>query len=295
MKLLRHLAGFLKLEHTLFSLPLLFAGAALGLAGDGRNLASLGWLRLAGIVLAGVGARTFALSLNRLMDRKIDAQNPRTSGRELPAKRLSLVQAWGIALLGFLIYIGAAAGLGFWPLVLSPLPLVVFTVYPLMKRFTSLSHFGVGTGLCLAPMGGYVGAVDRFPGRLDIWLLAAFTFFWVSGFDALYAIQDEKFDRKNKLFSIASRYGRAKAVQAGGLLHALAFISLLGLGFYFENGHPLFTWLALAPSGLALAAEQKLGGAFSLESNARFFQVNAWLGFLVLGFVLVGISKWQAG
>jgi 4-hydroxybenzoate polyprenyltransferase len=134
MKLIRHISGFLKVEHTLFSLPLLFAGAALGLAGQGQSLLDLGWARLVAIVLAGVGARTFALSLNRLMDRKIDARNPRTAKRELPAGRLSVFQAWGIALLGFLIYIGTAFGLGLWPLVLAPIPLVVFTVYPLMKK-----------------------------------------------------------------------------------------------------------------------------------------------------------------
>jgi 4-hydroxybenzoate polyprenyltransferase len=289
MKLIRHISGFLKVEHTLFSLPLLFAGALVGLSGEGLGPVSLGWKKAILLVLAGVGARTFALSLNRLMDRKIDARNPRTTKRELPAGRLSVFQAWGIALLGFLIYIGAAVCLGLWPLILAPIPLVVFTVYPLMKRFTVLSHLGVGTGLCLAPLGGYIGAVDKFPARPGIWMLAAFTLFWVSGFDVLYAMQDEKFDRKHKLFSVASKHGKNIAIRTGAALHFLAFISLVLLGWTFTSSRPGLAWLALAPSALALAAEQKLGGSFSLESNARFFQVNAWLGFLVLGFVMVGL------
>lgn len=289
MKLLGRISGFLKLEHTLFSLPLLFAGAFLGLAHEGLGLSGLGWKKAVLLVLAGIGARTLALSLNRILDRKLDATNPRTRERELPSGKLTLRQAQAIALAGFIIYIASATMLGFWPVVLAPIPLVVFTFYPMMKRLTSLCHLGVGAGLSLAPLGGYIGAVDKFPVGASIWWLAAFTFFWVSGFDTLYAIQDEKSDRKYKLFSVASQYSRTVAVRAGFALHFLAFACLVGLGFCFHNGNRLAPWLALIPAGLALAAEQKLGGSFSLESNARFFIINAWLGFLVLGYVMVGL------
>jgi 4-hydroxybenzoate polyprenyltransferase len=287
MKIPGRIFGFLKLEHTLFSLPLLFAGAALGLSREGQSLAGLAWTKAAGIVLAGIGARTLALSLNRLMDRALDAKNPRTRSRELPSGKLTVFQGWLIGLAGFLIYIGAAYALGFWPLVLAPIPLLVFAVYPQLKRFTVLSHFGVGAGLALAPLGGYVGAVDRFPEGAAIWVLAAFTFAWVSGFDVLYAIEDEKFDRQHKLFSIPGQYGRKTAVRAGYYLHGLSLACLVALWAVLPHRPGSWSWAAILPAGILLAAEQKLGGSFSLDSHALFFKVNAWMGFAVLFFVLL--------
>ncbi len=285
----RKISGFLKLEHTLFSLPLLFAGAALAERHLGRGIGGLGWARALGLVLAGTGARTFALAFNRILDRFIDARNPRTKGRELPSGVLSLGQAWGVALAGLLLYIGSAWALGFWCLVLSPIPLAVFVAYPWMKRFTFLAHAGVGAGLGLSALGGFVGAANLPPLDPAVWWVALFTFFWVSGFDILYAIQDEAFDRREGLHSIPARFGPRSAALAGAVCHFSALACLLALPFGAFASHRPAAFAALVPVALLLGAEQQLG--HSLEPQAAFFKVNAWVGVFVLLYVLAGTGN----
>jgi 4-hydroxybenzoate polyprenyltransferase len=282
----KKISGFLKLEHSLFSLPLLFAGAALALKTQGKAPWLLPPAVLAWIVLAGTGARTCALALNRLLDARLDARNPRTAGRELPSGKMTSAQGWGIAALGLLLYGLAAWKLGPGCLRLSPIPLAVFVLYPLMKRFTFLAHAGVGMGLALAPLGGYVALAQGFPSTPGPWLLAGFTFCWVAGFDVLYALQDEAFDRREGLHSIPSRFGPKVSRVVSAVLHLTALAFLVGLGrSVFSSGLP--TLLSLVPTALLLGAEHQLGA--SLEPNAAFFKVNAWIGFCVLFFVLVTV------
>jgi len=283
MKLAKTLAGFVKLEHTLFSLPLLFAGALL--AGMGKTAGATGLFPRTAllIVLAGVGARSLALALNRIFDRALDARNPRTAGRELPAGKLSLGKAWAVALAGAVVYALAAWALGSWCLALAPIPVLVFAVYPLMKRFTALAHFGVGTGLALAPLGGWVATADAFPAQPAVWLLAGFTLCWVSGFDILYARQDLDFDRAAGLHSIPAALGPRAAGRIAAALHLAAFLSLALLAAGPLAAASWKAWLALAPAAALLAVEQRLGN--SLEPGSAFFTVNAWIGFAVLGFI----------
>ncbi len=282
--MLKKAAGFIKLEHTLFSLPLLFAGAALAKPWAGWS--QLDWRRLGLIVLAGVGARTTALALNRLFDRAIDAKNPRTQGRELPSGQLSVAQGWAIAALGLLPYLYAANALDPLLLALSPIPLLVFTVYPLMKRFIWAAHFGVGLGLALAPVGGALGYHPQLPPGPAVLWLAAFTFCWVSGFDVLYATLDEGFDRKHGLHSIPSRYGRSTALDLGLMLHALALLCLIALAHdHLEPMAGALAWVSIVPAAVLLLFEQRFG--YDLEPGSPFFTVNAWIGVAVAGAVLV--------
>jgi 4-hydroxybenzoate polyprenyltransferase len=284
--MLKKAAGFIKLEHTLFSLPLLFAGAALAKPWMGWH--GLDWSRLGLIVLAGTGARTTALALNRLFDRAIDARNPRTQIRELPSGKLSVGQGWAIAAAGLLIYLGAAWALGPVLLALSPIPLIVFATYPLMKRFTWAAHFGVGLGLALAPLGGALGYEPSLPiARGPLWL-AAFSFCWVSGFDVLYATLDEDFDRQEGLFSIPAKYGRSTAQDMGLVLHGLALLCLGGLAQ--EILVPMagaLVWVAFLPAAVLLLLEQRYG--YSLEMGSPFFTINAWIGVAVAGAVFVSL------
>jgi 4-hydroxybenzoate polyprenyltransferase len=282
----RKISGFLKLEHSLFSLPLLFAGAALALKEQGQPVWALGWVRTFWIVLAGTGARTCALALNRLLDRSLDARNLRTKGRELPAGKMSVLQGWTIAAAGLAVYLWAAAQLGAACLAFSPLPIAIFTLYPLMKRFTFLAHAGVGSGLALAPLGGYVAVANRFPDRPEVWFLGGFTFCWVAGFDVLYALQDEAFDRSEGLHSIPSTFGPKASRATSAVLHltALALLVALGQSVFHSS---LISMLSLLPTAVLLGAEHQLGS--SLEPNAAFFKVNAWIGFCVLFFVLVAV------
>lgn len=286
--MLKKAAGFIKLEHTLFSLPLLFAGAALSKAWEGWS--ELDWGRLGLIVLAGTGARTCALALNRLFDRAIDARNPRTAVRELPSGQLSVAQGWAIAGAGLLLYLAAAWALGPLLLVLAPIPLVVFAAYPLMKRFTWTAHFGVGAGLALAPLGGALGYHPELPPHPGALWLAAFTFCWVSGFDILYATLDEAFDRKEGLFSIPSKFGKSTAQDLGLVLHGLALLCLGGLAQ--DILVPMagnLAWLLLVPAAVLLLLEQRFG--YDLEPGSPFFSVNAWIGVAVAAAVLLSMRQ----
>lgn len=285
MKILKKVASFVKIEHTLFSLPMLFAGALLALQPQG--LKNLPWISLGWIMVAGTGARTAALALNRLIDRNLDARNPRTLSRELPSRSLTTHHGWAVFGIGCAVYILAAAKLGPTCLVLSPLPLIIFTVYPLMKRFTWTAHFGVGLGLALAPLGGYVGITDALPRQSGPWWLAAFTLAWVAGFDVLYACLDEDFDRKEGLYSVPSRFGRGVAMDLGLMLHALAFFCLASLRWSSFASKPMWIWLALIPAGTLLALEQRSG--YSLEKDSAFFKINAWVGVAVFVYVLFGV------
>jgi len=269
---------FVKLEHTIFSLPMLVAGG--WLAADGFP----GWRILGLIVLAGFGARVVALGLNRLIDRKIDAANPRTKIRELPRGTMSPVEGWGVVGAGLVVYLAAAALIAPICLLLSPVPLAVFVLYPYMKRFTPLAHFGVGLGLAVAPLGAWMAVRQSFDGCGPALLLGAFTLFWVAGFDIIYATDDIEFDRSAGLRSIPAVLGRDRALQISGLLHLLAFLLLASL-FWWQLRTPL-AGVLLAVTGILLLLEHRKGQAV----ETAFFRINAALGFVVLAFVWFGVS-----
>lgn len=278
---------FVKLEHTFFSLPVIFGGTLLA---DAHGLTPS---RAAWIVAAGLGARTAAMALNRIIDRRIDAANPRTAGRELPARAMSLGAAWGVALAGVALYLIAAAALSPLCLALSPVPLAVFVLYPYLKRVTPLCHLGVGAALALAPLGGWLAAgPSSFAGLADAavagglvapLLLAAFTFFWVAGFDIIYATLDEEFDRAHGIRSLPEALGRERALRVSALLHACGVGALVALAL-----HARF-----APAALPFLAAVLV--LFALEHwHARnvdlaFFKLNIVVGFAALAFVAVGV------
>jgi 4-hydroxybenzoate polyprenyltransferase len=277
MKNLRNYGSFIKVEHTLFSLPMILSGAFL--AADGFPNIKL----LILILFAGVGARTAALGLNRIIDREIDRRNPRTAGRELPSGVITLRGALAITCMGMLIYIISAYLICDLVLYLSPIPLIVFVSYPYMKRFTYLCHIGVGLGLALAPLGGWVAVTCSLDGLLAPILLSFFTLFWVSGFDIIYATLDEKFDRESGVFSLVSVFGTQRALSISALLHFSAFIVLVILYLYKFN--TLYALPFLFISGLLLLLEYKK----SSNVDLAFFKINILVGFFVFIFVISGI------
>ena len=276
--MMRALFRFVKFEHTLFSLPLLLAGAMLG----ARGLPAAG--PVAWILVAGVGARTLAMALNRILDREIDARNPRTADRELPAGAMGLAKAWGVAVAGLVVFYVAVLRLPPLCLVLSPIPLAIFVVYPLLKRFTPLAHFGVGAALAFGPIGAYVAVTNSVGPFGGVHLLAAFTLLWVGGFDVIYATLDEDFDRREGLRSLPASIGRKGALGVAAAVHAVAFALLAWLTFAYLEG--------VAAYGLLLV----VGGMLLLEHRQAhrvdfaFFQVNAALGFVVLALVWAGVG-----
>jgi len=270
---------FVKMEHTLFSLPLLFSGAIL--AAGHLPSPKLSLL----IILAGFGARTAAFAFNRVIDRHIDRLNPRTSNRELPAGKMTLFEAWGVGIFGAVVYVWAAWAIAPICLYLSPIPLLAFILYPYLKRFTPLAHFGVGLADALAPLGGWVAAKQSFTDVGPALWLGAFTFFWVSGFDVIYATMDEAFDRAHGLQSIPTRFGKAKALRISGVLHILAFGCLVML--YAQTLRAsLITILTLAVIGGLLFLEHRL----SDDVDLAFFKINAVLGFGILGLIATGVG-----
>ncbi|MEE9118236.1 MAG: 4-hydroxybenzoate octaprenyltransferase, partial [Calditrichia bacterium] len=230
MQNIKNLGSFIKVEHTLFSLPLILSGTFLAANG----LPSLRLLFL--IILAGIGARTSALALNRIIDRDIDKKNPRTRTRELPSGKMSSLSALSVAIVGTVIYFFSSYLICDLVFYLSPIPLIIFILYPYMKRFTPLCHFGVGLGLALAPLGGWIAVTCSLNNLYPAILLSLFTFFWVSGFDIIYATLDEESDRETGVFSMVSTYGRVSALRLSGVLHLLSFLSLAVLYLiYFEK------------------------------------------------------------
>ncbi len=275
---MRKFFSFVKIEHTLFSLPLIYSGVLLG---SGGSIPS--WDILLLVLAAATGARTAAFALNRIIDRRIDGMNPRTAGRELPSGKMSLTEAAGVTMAGLMLYFGSAYLISEFCLLLSPIPLMVFVLYPTMKRYTPLAHFGVGLGLAMGPLGGWFAVSPSFDNLLIPSLLSLFTLFWVAGFDIIYATLDEEFDRRESLFSFPSRFGRQRALVYSGYLHAVAFAFLVAL--FFLSPLSLLALPLLATTGFLLYLEQRKAEDVELA----FFRINAVAGFCVFAMIAIGV------
>ncbi|NIP29246.1 MAG: 4-hydroxybenzoate octaprenyltransferase, partial [Candidatus Dadabacteria bacterium] len=214
---------------------------------------------------------------------KIDSQNPRTKDRELPSGKISSFNAYLLTLFGLIVYLFAAYKICWLAFILSPVPIVVFIVYPLMKRFTPLCHFGVGIGLALAPLGGWIAVKCSFTDITPGILISLFAFFWVSGFDIIYATLDEKYDVEEGIYSMVSVYGRGKALLISAIVHILAFLMLFVL--YITNIKSIVSGLILLLIGYFLYLEHKK----SENVDIAFFKINILIGSLVFIFVLAGI------
>lgn len=270
--------SFVKIEHTLFSLPLIYSGALLASPGSIPP-----WEVLAWILLAATGARTVAFALNRIIDRRLDARNPRTASRDLPSGRMNVPDALLVLAAGLVLYFGSAALLSAFCLLLSPIPLVIFLVYPLMKRFTPLAHFGVGLGLAMGPLGGWFAVSPSFGNLLLPGLLSTFTLFWVAGFDIIYSTLDEEFDRKESLFSFPSRFGRVRALQWSAVFHGVAFGLLAAL--FAVSPLSLLALPLLLLTGYLLYLEQRK----AKDVELAFFRINAVAGMAVFLMVVIGV------
>jgi 4-hydroxybenzoate polyprenyltransferase len=214
----------IKFSHTVFALPFALAAAAIAARDHGVT-----WQRLLAIVLAMVGARTAAMGFNRIVDRHIDARNPRTARRELPTGQVSLAAAAGLTLASVALFIGAAASLGPLCLALSPVALALVLGYSYTKRFTWLCHLFLGLAIAAGPGGAWI-AVTGAVAPPVLWLMAAVAT-WIGGFDVLYALSDRDFDRSAGLHSIPARFGVRGALYISGALHVLSVAALLGLAW----------------------------------------------------------------
>jgi 4-hydroxybenzoate polyprenyltransferase len=270
------LARLVKLEHTIFALPFAYVGALLSVD-DWPGLETMAW-----ITVAMVGARTLAMGLNRLVDAEIDARNPRTAGRELPAGALTRLQVTALCGLALAVYLVAVFQLD--PLVrwLWPIPVVLFVVYPYLKRVTWLCHLWLGASLGLAPVGAWVAVTGELPWQP--WAIGAAVSLWVAGFDLFYSLFDRDHDVDEGLHSWATRFGVAGVFAGARIMHAGSVALLAVVGLSLDVGWWYWTGLAIVTA--LLVYEHTIVRPGDLRRlDAAFFTVNGVLSIAFAGFV----------
>jgi 4-hydroxybenzoate polyprenyltransferase len=278
LKKLKIILEMIKFEHTIFALPFAYLGAVLG---SYVMTYYITWDQILWITLAMVGARSAAMALNRLIDRFIDAKNPRTETRAIPAGLLSAKEVYFFIIGSFVLLFVSAYMLN--PLAVKLLPIAVFflVIYSYTKRFTWACHFVLGVALGLAPLGGWVGTTGTLHGEAFVLFLTVV--FWTAGFDIIYATQDVDFDQKEKIYSIPNAFGTAKALRIARGCHVLTVILLFTL--YFIT--PL-SWIYLIGCFTAagiLVYEHSLVKADDLSKvDMAFFAMNGILSVIVFIF-----------
>jgi 4-hydroxybenzoate polyprenyltransferase len=276
----RRFAALVKLEHTVFALPFAYVGMLLAL-GDVPGAADWLW-----VTVAMVGARTLAMGLNRLIDAELDARNPRTASRELPAGSLTRAQVLGLCAAALALFLVAVFQLD--PLVhwLWPVPVALFVVYPYLKRVTWLCHVWLGASLGLAPVGAWAAVTGELPWQA--WALGGAVALWVAGFDLFYSLFDLEHDRAEGLHSWAVRFGERGVFTGARLLHVgtVALLAAAGLGL--DVG--LAYWLGVAAVAALLGYEHSLVRPGDLHRlDAAFFTVNGVISIVFFGFVLADV------
>ncbi|MBI4776338.1 MAG: UbiA family prenyltransferase [Deltaproteobacteria bacterium] len=265
---LRIILEMIKFEHTLFALPLAFAGVLLA----HETWPSIRTVLL--VLVAMVGARSAAMAFNRVADATLDARNPRTRDRALPTGLISVGLGLAFIAGASLLYFVSAYLLNTLCFVLSFPALAILLLYSYTKRFTTLCHLFLGLALALAPFGGWLAVTGRFD-----WKAAALSpgvLFWVAGFDVLYACMDVEFDREVGLFSIPATLGRKRALQLSRLLHALAWCCLAGAGLVLGLG--VLYFVGIVGVGVLLVYEHLLVKPHDLSRvGTAFFTVNSWV------------------
>ncbi len=276
----RVILEMIKFEHTIFALPFALISALVA----SRPLlvphgATLGW-----ILLAMVGARSAAMAFNRVADARIDAENPRTASRHIPAGILSKAQVWVFLAVATLLFEFAAYKLNRLCFALSPVALLFLFGYSYTKRFTSLCHLILGLTIGIAPVGAWLAVKGEWsPIPL---LLGAIVMLWIGGFDIIYALQDYEFDVKSPLFSLPKRLGKANALIVSRLMH-FGMIVLLALVGAAAHMHALYFAGVIVVLGL-IAYEQSLVKPNDLSRvNLAFFTLNGWVSVSLFAFVLL--------
>ena len=266
--------SMIKFEHTLFALPFAFLGAIM--AANGLPT----WKQILWITVAMVGARSAAMTFNRIVDREIDAKNPRTANRELPTGRLSLSFAWGFLYLSIAVFLVASYSLNWLTFALSPVALLFVLGYSYAKRYTAIAHLLLGIALAIAPSAAWIAVTGSLSDPVPI-LLSLFVVMWTAGFDVLYACQDYDYDRKAGLQSIPAKFGIARSLWIARLFHFQAFVVLLVL--WLVSG---MEWISLAGIGLVSALfmyQHSLLKPNDLSKmNAAFFTTNAFVSVILL-------------
>ncbi|MEU1678657.1 menaquinone biosynthesis prenyltransferase MqnP [Micromonospora zamorensis] len=280
--------SFLKLvaiEHSVFALPFAYLSALSAMQVNGGRVR---WWDLLLITVAMVGARTFAMAANRILDRRIDARNPRTAGRELVTGAVSVRTAWTGAAVALVVFLAAAALLNPLCLVLAPLAVVPLVVYPYAKRFTNWPHAILGIAQAVGPVGAWLAVTGTLDGSWPAWLLGVGVGLWIGGFDLIYACQDSEIDQEIGVRSVPARYGRRFALHASTVAHVVTF----GLFVWFGAliGFGWLWWIGLVLTAVAFGYQHLVVTPTDLSKvNRAFFTANGFVGIALFVFALLDL------
>lgn len=264
---MKHYLSLIKFSHTIFALPFAFIGFFLATKNN-----SIDWVTFLYVVLCMVFARSAAMAFNRYIDRKIDKANRRTAkAREIPNGTISEKNAFIFVVLNCIFFIGTTYFINSICFYLSPIALIVVLGYSYTKRFTVLCHLILGLGLSLAPLGAYLAVSGTF--NIVPILFSVVVLFWVAGFDIIYSLQDEEFDKEHKLHSIPVLLGKEKALIFSKFLHFISVLTLTFIGSNFEFDS--FYWIGFSIFSSLLFYQQSLVSANDLSKvNLAFFTTN---------------------
>jgi 4-hydroxybenzoate polyprenyltransferase len=280
--------AFLRLvtiEHSVFALPFAYLSALVAMD---RQHTGVHWVDLLLVTLAMVSGRTFAMAANRILDRRIDALNPRTRNRELVTGAVSVRTAWTGAAVSLAVLILAAGLLNPLCLALAPLAVIPLVVYPYAKRFTDFPHYVLALAQAVAPVGAWIAITGTFAGSGPAWVLGVAVGLWIGGFDLIYACQDAEIDRQIGVRSVPARYGVRAALRLSTGTHAVTFAlfvwfgALVGLGWLW--------WVGLALAAAAFAYQHVIVTATDLSRvNRAFFTANGFVGIVLFLFALLDL------
>lgn len=283
MSLLNKFALYLrmiKIEHSIFALPFAFSSALLAAQGI-PELDQIVW-----ITVAMVTARAAAFGFNRIIDRKIDALNPRTANREIPSGKIKLWEASIFTFLCIILFVYSAWMLNPLCFKLSPIAVMILFLYSYTKRFTWACHFVLGISLAIAPLGAWIAVRGSFDWEIIPMVITVI--FWLAGFDTLYALWDVDFDRRFGIYSIPKVFGIRKAINLARLFHLLAWSFLLITGVVFNLN--VFYWLGMAVTAFLFIKEHSLVKPNDLSKlNLAFFNMNGYISLTVFLFTSMAV------
>ncbi|RUM43244.1 MAG: 4-hydroxybenzoate octaprenyltransferase [Desulfurobacterium sp.] len=267
----------IKVEHTVFALPFALTSALIAARGFPSLYQSL-W-----IVVALFGARTAAMSLNRLIDAEIDAKNPRTANRHIPRGIVKKSEALALSVFGFALMVLGAYKLNPLAFKLSPVAIFILVLYSFTKRFTYLCHVVLGVAIALAPLGAWIAVTGGV--SLTAFVLSASVGLWVAGFDIIYALQDVEFDRKEGLYSIPAVLGEGRALLISKLFHLLTLVGLVYVGVKENLG--FFYYLGLAISAIFMLREHTIISKDRSKIGYAFFNLNGYISLTIFLFTFL--------
>ncbi len=280
LRKIRIILEMIKFEHTVFALPFAFTGAILA---EGRVPP---WGKIFWISVAMVGARSAAMGFNRWADRKFDAENPRTKGRALPIGLVSPQQVIVFTAVSSALLIFAASRLNPLSFYLSPVALATVFFYSYTKRFTYLSHVFLGLAICIAPIGAWIAVTGRL--EAPALVLGMAVFFWLIGFDILYALQDIDFDRTAGLYSIPRRFGVRRSLWISRASHLVTIGALYWIYFLLPVGWLYFTGITIA-LGLIIYEHSLVKQNDLSRLDLAFFNMNGYISVVVFVFTMLDV------